>query len=1434
VTTLVAEETNSTTVTITLKDAQGNLLITGGSSVGLAVSPATSGFNNLGSVGSVTDRNNGTYTATYTAGTKVQSVRFSATLGGVAITDTSQLSLTHGVANKLAVFTDPEGGASGSQLATQPVVLVQDRHGNTVTSDNGTVITAALGGFQNTGTLSGTRTAATEDGQAAFVGIVMSGRISTQYVLTFTSPGLISVNSDNFTILQGPTNVTNSAIEADAAAIVANGTSTSVITVSIKDTEGNVVADSAGTVALTVAEGTGSLSPVIDNDNGTYTAIFTAGTVSGAAKIVGTLDGSALGGSASIILTSGPAENVQILVEPGMAPEGTASGALLNPQPQIVIKDVNGNTVTSDSSTVVTLSLKSGDSGTLAGTLTATASSGIAQFSNVTLSGLVGTNYVLEFDPNTSGVRSIDSASIKLIPGTPTQLLLTTPAGTANSGQAFETQPVLTAKDAQGNVATNFTADVTASVSGATLQGIVTIPLADGVASFTDLGMSGTANASYQVTYATSALNLSTNQSLLLNPGSANNLLIVSQPTTEMNGQVFEDQPVIQIRDAQNNAIVTNTPVSVVASINTGSGTLSGATSVATNSTGRATFTDLMVTGNTGSYTLTFAVVGLSIDSNSFALTPGDQTITRSTFGSTPLPNGTYTPTATSYSGLSVAISIASTSATVCSIDQDGEVTFLKMGSCVIKYNQSGNDHWLPAEERKEDLTVGRLTQTITFTAIDDQPYGGTDVSLEPTDESGIADSGLTVTFAVTSASSICVLNTATSIQIVGLGTCTVVASQSGDEVWAPASNVTRSFVIGTVRPATPTIASVSSGNAQATVSWNPPTHDGGSPILGYLVTSQPGGLTCETTNSTDRSCIVEGLTNGTEYTFVVQALNAINYSAESAESPEVTPATTADAVVGLTLTSTNKKLTADWIMPEQLGGGNFVRFEMFIRETGGTYGDAFISNDASLTSFDFTKLDPNDNTNSSDLVNGESYDVKIVIITDAIMAGDQSVTVLAGNSTEATQVPADVASAPTNATILTTDGTQASVSWIASSSDGGAVITAYSVTALANNVAVTCVMQLQLDTSCEISSLTPGQVVNVSIRAVNRIGNSVAATTSMTLPTPPAPPTMNSATAGNGFIQVTWAAPASDGGMALTGYVAKAMVRGTNQIVAECTTIGTSCDLMVSGTEFDFDFAVWSMNRVGMSGSSNMLSPKRPTVSPTPTPSPSGTRTRSSGTTNAGAAAAIFDTRRPVFMPSGELPELTVGTTMAWRNGEFVEVNLVSAGTSSLQLSAAGGVVLQMQTLHLSGQPMDVAANGMLQVFHNRSIRIAGSGFAPKSTATVWLFSDPVKLGEIETDTNGGFADLFAIDTSIPLGDHTIQINGQHTDGTVRTVAMGVSVFGEDFAPEEVITDASGSNGSNESDSNQALGVIGAVGLAFLGGIGVGVLMLTQRKRKS
>jgi len=72
--------------------------------------------------------------------------------------------------------------------------------------------------------------------------------------------------------------------------------------------------------------------------------------------------------------------------------------------------------------------------------------------------------------------------------------------------------------------------------------------------------------------------------------------------------------------------------------------------------------------------------------------------------------------------------------------------------------------------------------------------------------------------------------------------------------------------------PYAPTDVTATAGNGQATVSFIL-SANGGSPITGYTVTSSPGGITA----SGPRSPItVKGLTNGTAYTFTVQAINKI------------------------------------------------------------------------------------------------------------------------------------------------------------------------------------------------------------------------------------------------------------------------------------------------------------------------------------------------------------------------------------------------------------------------------------------------------------------------------------------------------------------------------------------------------------------------------
>ena len=94
------------------------------------------------------------------------------------------------------------------------------------------------------------------------------------------------------------------------------------------------------------------------------------------------------------------------------------------------------------------------------------------------------------------------------------------------------------------------------------------------------------------------------------------------------------------------------------------------------------------------------------------------------------------------------------------------------------------------------------------------------------------------------------------------------------------------SAVAGTA-PAAPTAPTASPRDASATVTWSAPAN-GGQPITGYTITGTPSGTA--TVGGAATSAVVFGLTNGTPYTFTVQAINAIGTGPPSPASNSVTP----------------------------------------------------------------------------------------------------------------------------------------------------------------------------------------------------------------------------------------------------------------------------------------------------------------------------------------------------------------------------------------------------------------------------------------------------------------------------------------------------------------------------------------------------------------
>ena len=121
--------------------------------------------------------------------------------------------------------------------------------------------------------------------------------------------------------------------------------------------------------------------------------------------------------------------------------------------------------------------------------------------------------------------------------------------------------------------------------------------------------------------------------------------------------------------------------------------------------------------------------------------------------------------------------------------------------------------------------------------------------------------------------------------------------------------------------PGAPTGVVATPGNASATLTFNAPDSDGGSPITGYTAISNDAGGSSTCAPPPALSCTVTGLVNGQSYTFTVTASNSAGSGTPSAPSDPVTPATVPGAPTGVSATAQNGQATVSFTGPASNGG---------------------------------------------------------------------------------------------------------------------------------------------------------------------------------------------------------------------------------------------------------------------------------------------------------------------------------------------------------------------------------------------------------------------------------------------------------------------------------------------------------------------------------
>ena len=218
-------------------------------------------------------------------------------------------------------------------------------------------------------------------------------------------------------------------------------------------------------------------SPVTHNANsGVITAVFPA---------------TAVGSATALAITT--------------EPQGAPSGSVLGTQPVIRIIDAGGNTVTTSTANVV-VSISSG-TGTLSGTTTVAAVSGVTTFTNLVITGTAGA-YTLTFGAD--GLTGV-TATLFLTEGPAAQVVINRDSAGTQRRTAFTTQPQITIQDAANNRVTQSEVVVTATVSaGGTLVGTTTATASAGIATFNGLGVDGNVGTTYTITYTAEGLTVAT------------------------------------------------------------------------------------------------------------------------------------------------------------------------------------------------------------------------------------------------------------------------------------------------------------------------------------------------------------------------------------------------------------------------------------------------------------------------------------------------------------------------------------------------------------------------------------------------------------------------------------------------------------------------------------------------------------------------------------------------------------------------------------------------------------------------------------------------------------------------------------------------------------------------------------------------------------
>ena len=421
-------------VTLQVTDVDGDPLKFTGLTVAFSLGSPSGG---QGTFSSVTDNNNGTYTATFT-GTTSGSNTITAAINSAAVTSTPpSIAVTPGPVSLTTSLLTLSAYAVQLGGATTVTLQARDAAGNDLTS-GGLSVAAAL---SSAGGGRGTLSAFTDHHNGTYTA-TFTGTVDGSNTIAATIGGQSIVSTAPIGVSGAAVSTSKSTVTVSALSVASGNTVT--VTLQAEDAKRNKELTGGLTVVfgLTSAKGgQGTFSAVTDHGNGIYTATF-KGTLEGTNTIAATIDAAKVTSAAeSIKVTPGPVSAATSTVSVSSSSVKAGSAVTVTVQ----AKDAAGNKLTSGGQTVI----PSLGAGTGTGTFSAFKDNKNGTYTAKFTGKLIGSNTIKA----TIGGQAIAtiSPSITVTPGAASAAhsVVSLSEGTVTAGNSIVV--TLQAYDASGN-----------------------------------------------------------------------------------------------------------------------------------------------------------------------------------------------------------------------------------------------------------------------------------------------------------------------------------------------------------------------------------------------------------------------------------------------------------------------------------------------------------------------------------------------------------------------------------------------------------------------------------------------------------------------------------------------------------------------------------------------------------------------------------------------------------------------------------------------------------------------------------------------------------------------------------------------------------------------------------------------------------------------